>query len=222
MKGDEYMDKKVISKRKIDLADFNRKNILAAANKLFFEKGIRQTTMDDIAKKADYSKSTIYVYFKSKEEIYNYIILDSMTQLKNKIEESIQSSKDFESSYYAICNTLTDFQQENSLYFESILKEISTSQDEFEKYPVLREICQVGDSINQNIIKMLQSAIESKYLRPDIEPLVTTLTLWASICGLITLADKKELYIRQETNASKEEFLRKGFELLLESIINKK
>ncbi|MBD5462568.1 MAG: helix-turn-helix transcriptional regulator [Lachnospiraceae bacterium] len=27
--------------------------------------------MDDIAKTADYSKSTIYVYFKSKEEIYH-------------------------------------------------------------------------------------------------------------------------------------------------------
>ena len=35
------------------------------------EKGIALTTMDDISKEAGYSKSTVYVYFKSKDEIYN-------------------------------------------------------------------------------------------------------------------------------------------------------
>ena len=51
------------------LKEFHRSNILEVAKKLFLENGFIQTTMDDIAKVADYSKSTLYVYFKSKEEI---------------------------------------------------------------------------------------------------------------------------------------------------------
>ena len=51
------------------LKEFHRSNILEVAKKLFLENGFIQTTMDDIAKMADYSKSTLYVYFKSKEEI---------------------------------------------------------------------------------------------------------------------------------------------------------
>ena len=60
--------------KKEKLAQFHRQNIMETAENLFAEKRIAQTTMDDIAKNADYSKSTIYVYFKSKEEIiYNEI-----------------------------------------------------------------------------------------------------------------------------------------------------
>ena len=50
-------------KKENRLVRFNRQNILEAAERLFAEKGVRQTTMDDIAKAADYSKSTVYVYF---------------------------------------------------------------------------------------------------------------------------------------------------------------
>ena len=63
------------------LVRFHQQNILAAAEKLFSEKGVCQTTMDDISRAAEYSKSTIYVYFHSKDEIYNYIIPVSYTHL---------------------------------------------------------------------------------------------------------------------------------------------
>ena len=61
--------------KKEKLIRFNKENILETAEMLFSNKGIEKTTMDEIAKRADCSKSTIYVYFDSKEEIYNHIIL---------------------------------------------------------------------------------------------------------------------------------------------------
>ena len=44
--------------------------ILEAAREIFFAKGLDQATIDDIAEKAELSKGTIYLYFKSKEELY--------------------------------------------------------------------------------------------------------------------------------------------------------
>ena len=59
------------ARKKLALEQFNRDNILTAARELFETKGVQDTTMDDIALQADYSKSTIYVYFRSKEERRN-------------------------------------------------------------------------------------------------------------------------------------------------------
>ncbi|MFH2076862.1 MAG: helix-turn-helix domain-containing protein, partial [Pseudomonadota bacterium] len=54
----------------------SRKNaILKAARKLFFEKGFRSVTVESIARKADLSKGSIYLYYSSKEEIYSQILL---------------------------------------------------------------------------------------------------------------------------------------------------
>lgn len=48
-----------------------RKNlILKSAEVCFAEKGFRETTVDDIVEHSKTSKGTIYIYFKSKEDIY--------------------------------------------------------------------------------------------------------------------------------------------------------
>ena len=43
--------------------------ILAAAARLFAERGFRAVTIDDIGSSLDYTKSVVYYYFKSKNEI---------------------------------------------------------------------------------------------------------------------------------------------------------
>ena len=52
-----------------DKKDIKKETILAVAEKFFARFGIRKTTMDEIAKMARIGKSTLYYYFKSKEDI---------------------------------------------------------------------------------------------------------------------------------------------------------
>ena len=58
-----------MARRKKEPKSVHRSNIASAASMLFMKKGITVTSMDDIAKAAGYSKATLYVYFKNKEEI---------------------------------------------------------------------------------------------------------------------------------------------------------
>ena len=58
-----------MARRKKEPKSVHRENIAAAASKLFMEKGITATSMNEIAKIAGYSKATLYVYFENKEEI---------------------------------------------------------------------------------------------------------------------------------------------------------
>lgn len=56
-----------------------RCDIALSAITLFCEKGIQQTSIDQIAKSAGVAKGTIYLYFKNKEEIV-FTIWDILTQ----------------------------------------------------------------------------------------------------------------------------------------------
>jgi TetR/AcrR family fatty acid metabolism transcriptional regulator len=51
------------------VADFRRAQILDAARASFAHHGLRGTTMDDIARRARVAKGTIYLYYRSKEQI---------------------------------------------------------------------------------------------------------------------------------------------------------
>jgi len=202
--------------KKERLSEFNRKNILETTKQLFLKKGITQTTMDDIAREAEYSKSTIYVYFKSKDEIYNHIILEHIEILKTRIRQALTSSQGFPDGYFAVCNTLVDYYNTNPLYFESILGEIQIPKDESET--VLAQIYEVGEEINLIIEEYIKACLLKKQMRSALPPLQTTFTLWAALSGIITLADKKEAYINNAMKITKAEFMRNGFELLLESL----
>jgi len=50
-----------------------KNRILEAANQVFAEKGYRQATMDDVAKKIGVSKGALYLYFAGKEELFEEV-----------------------------------------------------------------------------------------------------------------------------------------------------
>lgn len=200
------------------LSEYNRSNIIEAAKTLFETKGISQTTMDDIAAQAVCSKSTIYVYFSSKDEIYHTIVHDSMVLLKDIFEEIADRDTPFPDKYYAICNALVDFQQRYPLYFSSILGRISVEEQDFEQYPILRETYEVGEEINDILSMVFTSGKNTGYIRNDIEPITTIFLLWASLGGIIQMAEQKERYFQDKLNISRRQFLDNSFAFLLSAL----
>lgn len=55
-----------------------RSSILDAAEKVFLAKGPASATMDEVAAGAELSKGTLYLYFKSKDELYLAVILRTL------------------------------------------------------------------------------------------------------------------------------------------------
>ena len=70
-----------------------RSAILRAARKEFFEKGFRAVTVDSIARRSELSKGAIYLYFKSKEEIYAQILLRDIDKFHEKVESLLDPSR---------------------------------------------------------------------------------------------------------------------------------
>jgi len=206
------------NKKKETLIQFNRNNIIESAKKLFNLKGVAQTTMDDIAKEADYSKSTIYVYFKSKDEIYHSIACEYMIILKERLDNCAVNSDDFEAYYYKICNTIFEFQEEFPLYFETLIGEINVDSEQMEEDNILKEIYNIGEEINDIITKILQLGINNRFIRNDIELIPTVFYLWSSISGIILMAQKKKKYLEFRMGLSQKDYLNYSFKMLLKSI----
>ncbi len=70
-----------------------KNRILEAANQVFAEKGYRQATMDDVAKKIGVSKGALYLYFASKEELFEEIARTEPLALKGILYSSFDDKK---------------------------------------------------------------------------------------------------------------------------------
>lgn len=73
--------------RKRQRYEENKTFILKAAENVFIQKGYNIATVDDIADEAQFSKATIYRYFKSKKDIFMEIIINSFEEASKNIKK---------------------------------------------------------------------------------------------------------------------------------------
>ena len=59
-----------IQERKQRERERRRQQIIVAAKRVFSEKGFSKSTMEDIAREAELSPGTLYLYFKNKDKVY--------------------------------------------------------------------------------------------------------------------------------------------------------
>ena len=71
-----------------------RQSILQAAREVFFENGFHQATVEAVAKRAEVSKGTVYLYFESKETILALLLLEGLRELAKRLEEAYAVEED--------------------------------------------------------------------------------------------------------------------------------
>jgi AcrR family transcriptional regulator len=100
-----------------------RREILDAARQEFFERGFHTPTVDDVAARAEVSKGTIYLYFKSKEEILAHLLLEGLDLLLKEMESvyNTGSPPPAEEGLQALAHAYLDFCQNNPNYFRLIM-----------------------------------------------------------------------------------------------------
>ena len=205
------------TRKKEALERFNRDNILTAAKELFELRGIEHTTMDDIARQADYSKSTIYVYFKSKEDIYNSIVSDYMSLLRQDLEISMAGERDFKKSYLALCNCLADFHGRYPKYYASLLGEEKTTNAK--KGAEKQTSACMDEALEALFDALLEKGVQQKKIPPNMKNRQTIIYLWSGVSGIIRVADKRREGLEKYCGVSKEKYLHYAFELFYQSLV---
>ncbi len=70
-----------------------RGEIIDQAQKLFKQFGLKKTTMDEIATACGKAKSTLYHYYKSKEEVFDAVIERELVNLRRIVKDKVDKEK---------------------------------------------------------------------------------------------------------------------------------
>jgi AcrR family transcriptional regulator len=90
--------------------------ITNAARRLFVEKGIENTTMEDIAALSGYTRRTLYLYFKSFDEICLLVLIEDQAIRWNLQKEAIERAATGLGQWRAWAETLYHFVRDNPRY----------------------------------------------------------------------------------------------------------
>ena len=155
-----------------------KKVITTAASDIFAKFGFKKTTMDEIAEAAHKAKSSIYYYFKSKEEIFRRIIEKESEILKEEINRAINQEKTPQKRLRAY--TITRTRGLNRLAnFYSALKD-----EYFEHYAFIEKIRKEYDKDELRVIKeILKNGVDDgTFSIKDLD--VTAFVLITALKGL--------------------------------------
>ncbi|MFD1775851.1 TetR/AcrR family transcriptional regulator [Paenibacillus rhizophilus] len=205
--------------RKETISALHQENILHAAEQLFAEKGIAATTMDDIAKSAEYSKRTVYLQFPSKEEIHDRIVLKGFLQLKEHLLRSVDGHEGFLLKYRALCTSLMAFYEASPFLFARIVDFQTQPLDSPDLPQVKKDIFSVGEEINAALGEMVWRGIAEGAVMPCTRIKETILIYWSSLSSLIILANRKSSYISETMGTTPKGLLEYGCNLLLRMLV---
>jgi AcrR family transcriptional regulator len=71
-----------------------RQRILAAAQEVFAEQGFDAARMDEVARRAQVGKGTLYNYYESKEDLLIEALIASMEELREQIATTVDPNQD--------------------------------------------------------------------------------------------------------------------------------
>lgn len=203
-------------KKTLNLEGYNREKIAAIARELFTEQGFESTTMNDVAKRAGISKSTLYVYFTNKEAVRNYLAMISMNAFYKKLtEQLLPGIMPVRQLFMKVCNILLQLKEKDPFGFAVLIEEICVEDETLKQDIVLATIYEVGEKINQFIFSCFRNDLPHQN---ETDLFIKEFSLWGSIYGIITFADNKEKYLEKATGMTKEQFLENSFSYLFESV----
>ena len=209
-----------IIERKEREKEQRRNDILDAAEKVFFKKSYGQATMDDVASEAELSKGTLYLYFKSKDELYFEISLRAHRVLRQMFEEAVSPDKPLVDNILEIGKAFLRFAGEKSDYFKTMI--YYEAEFDFQHVHEKHEkLCQDESDPMVFFVGFLQQGIDAGEIRTDIPAVQLAHILWTQTTGVLTLVSTKDFHTDMQ-NVPVQEIIKNHFEILKYGLFNKK
>lgn len=108
------------------LSEFRRAEILEAARRVCAARGFHDMTVDEIAAHAGMAKGTVYLYFRSKHEIY-WAMLDAIvTDLALRLQDEMRKGHTLEDQVYRLVATHMRYFEEHRDLLRLYLAEVNS------------------------------------------------------------------------------------------------
>ena len=101
-----------------------KKAIFDAAIEIFSHYGYDGATMDEVASRAGVAKGTLYYHFKSKEEIFKFIIKEGINLFSDAVEEEIKDIEDPHEIVKTTAKVQLKYMEDNKYLFRVIISQV--------------------------------------------------------------------------------------------------
>jgi len=158
-----------------------RRYIIDTAEKIFSRLGFDRTTMDIIAKEARKGKSTLYYYFKNKEDLFQAVVQKEANYVLSELIKIIDSGKDARSTLKQYARRRFDLARQVYNYYHVI-----KNDDYYKYYPMIARFRRKHDEYEVQLIKQILlkgiAADELKITLEQVDPVAIAIT--AAMRGL--------------------------------------
>ncbi|HWB93244.1 MAG TPA: TetR/AcrR family transcriptional regulator [Puia sp.] len=164
-----------------------RKLILDASMKLFVEEGFENVTIRKIADLIEYSPTTVYLYFKDKDEIF-YSLHDIGFQKMHEFNHQLDSIQNPLLRLHKMGENYLRFGMENPEYYSLMF----INGEPMKKLIELGCDWTLGDSALARLRATVSECMEKGYLAKG-DSYIASLSVWSFVHGLVSLAIRQRL-----------------------------
>ena len=159
-----------------------KEDIIRAAKKLFAEKGYKNTSMNAIAKKADFSKRTLYQYFENKSDLYLSVALQIYEDLVSHLKNTELTEQDGFGKIKEIFFAYYDFYNSNEEYFK-IIYDIGKVRQESNN-PKLKKYFEIYKNFTDDLKGLIIEGQNDGSISEELDPELTTQSLIFILTGI--------------------------------------
>ncbi len=198
-----------IAERKERHREQLRQEILEAARELFAEEGYEHVSMRKIADKIEYSPTTIYLYFKDKDDLLQQICEETFGRLIQRIQRAVQSADGPIEGLRAGCRAYIEFGVAFPHHYRMVfLHPAYSEREDLEHFENSK-----GGQAFQLLEQAIQDCISAGALRKTAVRETAT-SFWAMLHGItmLLLSGKQLMWI------TKDRLIERSLDLMIDGL----
>lgn len=176
----------------------HRSEIMAAAEKLFAQKGYVSASMDEVARLSDFSVGTLYNFFKNKEDLYSAVMRQKTDLMQVRIVQCLERRgtpmERIRSYFHERFDLYWKYPNFFRLFLHQTMSSVSDPRTGF-----LQELAERYEILMRALDAIFESGIRKGEFR-DVPPSILTISMEAIIRGYLV-----RLSLDVDATRSKEE-----------------
>jgi AcrR family transcriptional regulator len=110
----------IMASESIAQEDILPEQILQAASQLFLKHGLKKVTMDDVSRLIGKSRSSLYYYYKNRDEIFEAVMDALIHEVVDEMAEAVKNAVSVEEKIRAFCLTKVKTSEDKKAFFSSM------------------------------------------------------------------------------------------------------
>jgi AcrR family transcriptional regulator len=144
------------------VTEFRTAEILTAAHRVFAKNGFHEATIEDVAREAKVAKGTVYLYYRSKNDLYRAALERGILEMLEKTKSSVEAASSTRNKILTLIETKIRYFDVNREFFKIYYSEFGNVLT----HPL--EARKDFTSLYRRQLRMLEGVLEQGLRRKEI------------------------------------------------------